>query len=113
MPARRTRGEARERITQIFLAELDRMIPPDESKPLKGRKFLDWENQAARVRQSLLLVLLEERSALEANAQVEEGGHCPFCQSGSVYLEKQMTTPEITSPDGPAVIPKQHCRCRT
>ena len=112
MPARRSREESRERIRQVFEAELDRMIPAEESVPLKGRKFLDWENQVARIRQSLLPVILEERSALEANALVESGGHCPYCQSEAVYLEKQETAQEVISPDGPVVIPKQHCRCR-
>jgi hypothetical protein len=113
MPARRTRQEARQRIMQVFQAEVDRMIPVDESVPLKGRKFLDWEKQIARVRHSLLPVMLEERAGLENNACVEDGGHCPFCQSDSVYLEKQTTRTEVISPDGPAVIDKQHCRCRT
>jgi len=113
MPARRTRQEARERIRQVFEAELDRMIPPDETIPLKGRKFLDWENQISRTRQSLLPVMLEERAALEANAIVDSGGHCPFCQSDAVYLEKQTTQTEVISPDGPANLQRQHCRCRT
>ena len=113
MPARRTRHEARQRIMQVFEAELERMIPPDESSPQKGRKFLDWENQVARMRQSLLPVVLEERAALERNALVEDGGHCPYCQSNSVYLEKPQNQQEVISPDGPVVITKQHCRCRT
>jgi hypothetical protein len=113
MPARRTRQEARDRIRGIFEAELDRMIPADDSVPLKGRKFLDWENQVARMRQSLLPVMLEERAALDSSALVKDGGHCPFCRSGSVYLEKDLTNPEVISPDGPAVLAKQHCRCRT
>lgn len=112
MPARRTRQEARERITQVFQAELDRMIPPDASAPLKGRKFIEWEDQVARIRQALLPVILEERSALEENAEVESGGHCPYCQSDAVYLKKQTTRTEVLSPDGRVVIEKQHCRCR-
>ena len=112
MPARRTRQQARERINQIFQAELDRMFPAAESVPLKGRKFRDWEDQAGRMRQALLPVMLEERSALESNAEVESGGHCPYCQSNSIYLEKQTTRTEVLSPDGQVVIEKQHCRCR-
>lgn len=113
MPARTTRKEARNRIRKIFEAELDRMIPADESIPLKGRKFREWEDQVARIRQSLMPALLEERAALEATATVQSGSHCPFCQSSSVYLEKQKTETEVISPDGPAVIQRQHCRCRT
>jgi len=113
MPAHRTRPEARQRITQVFQSELDRMIPSDESVPLKGRKFREWEDQVARIRQALLPVILEERSALEDNAEVKSGGHCPYCQSDAVYLEKQTTRTEVLSPDGEVVIEKQHCRCRS
>ena len=112
LPALRTRREARDRIRRIFEAELDRMIPSDETVPLKGRKLLDWENQVARMRQSLLPTLLEERAALESDACVVSGGHCPFCRSDRVYLEKQTTQTEVLSPDGPANIQRQHCRCR-
>jgi len=112
MPARRTRQEARQRIMEVFQAELDRMIPPDESKPLRGSKFLDWENQVARVRQAVLPLMLEERAALESNAKVEDGGRCAFCESEAVYLKKQETRGEVLSPDGWVTIQKQHCRCR-
>jgi C4-type Zn-finger protein len=59
-----------------------------------------------------LPVILEERSALEDSAQVAGGGHCPYCQSDAVYLEKQTTHTEVLSPHGKVVIEKQHCRCR-
>jgi hypothetical protein len=88
------------------------MIPPDEATPLRGSTFRDWEDQAAAVRRAVLPTLLEERAALEENARVEGGGRCPHCGSDRVYLEKQETTPEVTSPDGPVVLAKQHCRCR-
>jgi hypothetical protein len=113
MPARITRTEARERLIDTFMAALDRIIPEDESKPLKGTTFASWEDQADAFKQAVVPTLLEERAALEPNARVEQGGHCPFCGSDSVYLEKQTTTPEILTPDGPAAIQKQHCRCRT
>ena len=45
--------------------------------------------------------------------EVERPGHCPLCGSESIYLEKQTTQPEVLTPDGPAVVQKQHCRCRT
>ena len=46
MPARTTREEARQRIIKSFMDSLDRIIPPEESVPLRGRTFLDWEHQA-------------------------------------------------------------------
>ena len=115
MPARTTRKDARTRLLKTMMEALDRIIPEDESKPLKGSKFIDWENQATQFKQAVIPTLLEERAALEANAVVDKGGagHCPHCGSDSVYLEKQTTTPEVRGPDGPVVIQKQHCRCRT
>ena len=37
MPARTTRKEARERLMKTMLEAIERIIPEDESKPLKGR----------------------------------------------------------------------------
>ena len=87
------------------------MIPSDESVPLKGATFLEWEEQVAQVRQAVMPTLLEERCALEHNARVLEGGRCPFCSADGAYLKKEETRPEALSPDGPVVITKQHCRC--
>lgn len=112
MPARTTRKEARARLIKTMMEALDRIIPEDESKPLKGSKFIDWENQATRFKQAVIPTLLEERAALEATAQVENGGHCPHCGSNSVYLEKQITPVEVRGPDGPVMITRQDCRCR-
>jgi hypothetical protein len=94
------------------LDAVDRIIPADESVPLRGSTFGDWEDQADAFKRAVIPTLLEERAALEPNARVERGGRCPHCGSGSVYLEKQTTSPEVLSPDGPAVIERQHCRCR-
>jgi hypothetical protein len=112
MPARTTRKDARERLLKTFMASLDRIIPEDEAKPLRGSVFRDWEEQVGRLRRDLMPAVLEERAALEDNACVESGGPCPFCGSDSTRLEKQITTPEVITPDGPAVVQKQHCRCR-
>jgi len=113
MPARTTREEARRRAVDAFMGSLDRIIPPDESLPLKGSTFRDWEDQVAEMRRAVLPTVLEERATLEDNARVLAGGHCPHCGSDSVYLEKQTTQPEVLTPDGSAVVEKQHCRCRT
>jgi hypothetical protein len=113
MSARTTRKEARERLIQTMMAALDRIIPEDESKPLKGTTFGSWEDQTDAFKQAVIPTILEERAALENNARLENPGHCPLCGSSSVYLEKQTTRPEVRSPDGPVVLEKQHCRCRT
>jgi hypothetical protein len=113
MPARTTRQQARERAIGAFMASLDKIIPPDESVPLKGSTFLDWENQVAQMRRAVLPTVLEERAALEDNARVADAGHCPLCGSDIVYLERQTTRPEVLGPDGPVVLERQHCRCRT
>jgi hypothetical protein len=113
MPARTTRKEARQRLLKTFLDAMDRIIPEDESKPLQGRKFGDWEDQADVLKRAVIPTLLEERAALEESARVESGGCCPYCGSDSVYLKEQISRTEVVSPDGPAVIEKQHCRCRS
>ena len=112
MPARTMRQQARQRVMKTMMDALDRIIPADESVPLKGATFRDWEEQAGQLRKAVLPTLLEERAALEENAQVEEAGRCPHCGSDRIYLEKQTTDPEVLSPDGPVVLHKQHCRCR-
>ena len=113
MSARSPRQEARSRIMATFTAQLDRMIPEDEDVPLKGATFADFEDQAESLAQAALPVVLEERAALEPNAEVETAGRCPHCGSVGVYLEKQVTQPEIQSLYGPTVLYKQHARCRS
>jgi hypothetical protein len=113
MPARSTRQEARARIRAAFEAQLDRMIPENEEVPLKGAIFADFEDQVEELARVALPVALEERAALEANAEVATAGRCPHCGSGRVYLEKQVTDPEVRSPHGPVVLHKQHARCRS
>lgn len=112
MSARTTRGAARERILRTLQASLDQIIPGDESRPLKGSRFIDFEDQVEALARQLLPVVLEERAALEAVSRVEAPGPCPQCGSARVYLRREETQPEVHSPHGPVVIPKQHARCR-
>ena len=116
MAARTTRREARERILKCFMDSLDRIIPPEESVPLRGQTFLDWEQQADILRKAVVPTLLQERAALDAGAQVpaHNCGKCPRCGSERVYLDHggQETQKEVISPHGPVVIAKQQCRCR-
>jgi hypothetical protein len=88
------------------------MIPPDESVPLRGGTFLDFENQVEEVGRAVLPTLLEERAALEGNAVVDHPGCCPHCGSGRVYLRKETRQGEIRSPHGMVVVQKQEARCR-
>ena len=116
MSARSTRREARERIIKSFMDSLDRIIPPEESVPLRGKTFLDWERQADAMRQAVLPTLLQERAALDEAAQVDDGqyGRCPRCGSDRIYLDHggREVQKEVISPHGPVVLSKQQCRCR-
>jgi len=113
MPARTTRQEARSRILATFSAQLDRMIPEDESVPLQGATFADFEDQAEVLAQTALPVVLEERAALESNAEVEVAGRCPHCGCEGAYLEKGVTQPGVRSLHGPVVLTRQQARCRS
>lgn len=112
MSARTTRQAARERIFKTFQAALDQLIPADESRPLRGSRFIDFEDQVEALSRQVIPVVLEERSALEPGAKVELPGPCPHCGSPRVYLKREETQPEVHSPHGPVVVPKQHARCR-
>ena len=112
MPALTTRQAARERVRQIMESALERMIPADGSKPLKGAVFAEFENQAYEVGNEVLTALMEERAKLEGNAKATEAGRCPYCGSGRTYLEKGAVQQELRSPNGPVVIQKQGARCR-
>ncbi|MGD8452271.1 MAG: hypothetical protein PVJ57_10675 [Phycisphaerae bacterium] len=69
MPARTTRGEARARVLAAFAAQLDRVIPTDETIPLKGATFADFEDQVETLAQATLPLALAERATLADNAQ--------------------------------------------
>ena len=116
MPARTTRQVARDRIIKSFMDSLDRIIPSEESVPLKGETFLDWERQADAMRKAVLPTLLQERAALDDSARVEAGqsGCCPRCGSDRIYLDHggRESQKEVISPHGPVVVSTQQCRCR-
>jgi hypothetical protein len=112
MAAKRTREEARDRLRKLFEAELDRLVPADAEKPMKGRTFLDFEMQGVALKQALVPAVLEELAGLSEAAEVKEAGHCPHCGSDRTYLEKGVVKKEIHSPDGPVVLERQQARCR-
>ena len=114
MAALTDRKAARARMLAVFHAALDRVIPADESVPLRGGTFLEWEQQADELERELLPTFLEERAALEDQARVEQAGRCPHCGSDRVYLEKQRVHPvERRTPHGVVVLAEQSCRCRS
>ena len=98
---------------RFLTAQLDRLIPEDESVPLKGATFADFEDQVETLAQAALPVALEERASLESHAEVETAGRCPYCGSEGVYLKKEATQPEVRSRYGPVVLYKQNARCRS
>ena len=112
MGSRMTRQQARERALRTFQASLDEMIPADETKPLRGRRFADWEDQVEQLVQEVAPALLEGRQALEENAEVDQAGRCPYCQSANTYLEKQRTCQKRHGPHGPSEVLAQQARCR-
>ena len=116
MPARTTRRDARERVIKSFMDSLDRIIPPEEAAPLRGKTFLDWERQVDELRQAVLPTVLQERAALDDSAAVDAGssGRCPRCGSDRVYMDHggRAAQKEVISPHGPVVVSKQQCRCR-
>lgn len=107
------RQKARERLGHAFQSILDKMVPADEGVPLPGgRKFVEWEDLADEVDRTLVPMFLEERAALDAAAQADCGGHCPYCSSDRVYLIKAARQVEVQTPHGAVVLTKQSCRCR-
>jgi len=112
MSATRTRQESRERILKTVLEVLDQIIPADESVPLKGATFRDFEMQARTFKEAVIPTLLEERACLDERAAVGRAGRCPHCGLERTYLDKEPVKKEIRSPDGPVVLERQQARCR-
>jgi len=113
MAAISSRKESRQRLLELFQQSMDRIIPEDDSVPLRGQTFRDFEDQAEELRRTILPALLEERAALEETALVESGGTCPLCGSQRVYLSGKPQQREVTSPHGAVVLTHQLARCRS
>ena len=92
MSALTDRPKARERLSQVFQSILDKMVPADESVPLPGKKFVEWEDLADEVDRTLVPVFLEERAALEASAQADCGGNCPALATSSATSTLSMSS---------------------
>ena len=112
MPAQTTRQEARARLRKLYESCLDRFIPPDENIPLKGRTFIEFEEQTYRHGNEVLAAMLEERAKLDAEALVTTAGRCPYCEADRTYLDKKMEQKEVRAPCGTVVLALQAVRCR-
>jgi hypothetical protein len=74
MPALTSRQQARRAAVKAFMSELDRIIPPDQTVPLKGAKFVDWEDRFERLVRTVAPTVLEQRVALQDGAAVDSAG---------------------------------------
>lgn len=112
MGALTDRRRARARLVEVLQAELDRLIPEDEGKPLQGQYFVDWENQAEEVVRKIGVTFLRERSQLEVTARQDRAGCCPRCGSSRTRLLKYERKGELLSPYGEVAAECQTARCR-
>lgn len=113
MSALTTRQAARERLLGHLQAEVDRRIPADESIPIKGSTFLDFENMAEKASNDFYTVLLEEYVALCEQAEcVPTMGRCPYCSSPRVRQVEPSKPKEVRTPRGVVVLSEQTFRCR-
>ena len=113
MSAITSRQAARERLFQLLQAEVDRQIPADESIPLKGSTFLDWENLAERAGNDFYTAILEERLALSEQAVARPTvGRCPYCSSPRIREVEGAKQAEVRTPRGMLVMSQQTFRCR-
>lgn len=113
MAATTDRRAARERLLALAAAQIDKLIPADESVPLRGQFFADFEDQADELQRTICPAFLEERVSLSAAAQVTGGGRCPYCGSDRIYLDKRISQVELLTPHGVMPMSQQHARCRS
>ena len=113
MSALTTRQAARERLLRHLQAEVDRRIPADESIPIKGTTFLDFENLAEEASNGFYAALLEECLALSGQADIAPAAaRCPYCSSPRLRQIGGGKPSEVRTPRGVVVINEQTFRCR-
>jgi hypothetical protein len=112
MPTLTQRRQARARVDVAYQNALAEVIPHDEAVPLRGKTFIEFEDQVYEAGRKVMSVAMEERARLDAAAWQEQPGCCPYCGSDRVYLEKEQTLREFLSPVGPLHVRLQNCRCR-
>ena len=113
MSAMLTRQEAREQLLKRISAEVERHIPSDPNKPVRGDIFREWEDQADELCRAVGGAFLETLSQLHGQAQTQTPGICPHCGSNSTRFIKREGLHERQSKHGPVVLPWQVARCRS
>jgi hypothetical protein len=114
MPATTTREESHARILNMCKSALERVLPLDRTKNMRGGTFIDWEQLVNEHFQPVLAAVLEERAKNDPSAHIpaDRLGRCPYCMSDKIYLRQEETQDELLSTHGPLTIQSQHCRCR-
>jgi len=112
MPPSGSRREARARLLRQFEAALDRLLPEDESVPLRGRRFADFEEQVEALGDALTASMLQERLELDPAAAASSPGRCPRCGAAEVRWRDERTRTEYLSRRGPVVVDLRRARCR-
>ena len=101
MPALKTRRAARERLLRPLQVEVGRRIPADESIPIKGSTFLDFQNMAVKACNEFYTVLPEKCVALSGQAQsVSSPGRCRHCSSPRVRQIDPGKPTKVRTPGG-------------
>jgi len=113
MGAMITREQAREQLRKQFEESLERHIPSDPSKPVRGDLFREWEDQADELCRNIGGAFLETMSQLHGRACEKTPGTCPHCGSVSTRFWEAEGQQERQSNHGPVVLPRQRARCRS
>lgn len=113
MSATTTRAAARQRLQSHFTDWMNKAIPEDETIPMRGETFQDFENQAGELKDAIVPTVLEELAALNKAAHAEKPGRCPHCGSESTRFIQEPGSIEMRAPDGVVVLTTQRARCRS
>jgi hypothetical protein len=74
-----TRQEAWEHVFQTVQGWVDRMIPEDQSQPVRDGLFWAWEEMADAFDREATAALLEAWAGLSGQGQRAHPGACPAC----------------------------------
>ncbi len=109
---RSSRQEARGRMDAAYFKMRDKMLPADESQPVKDGLFWEWEEMADEFDREVTGTFLQELAGTSAQAALVEPGPCPFCQSPNTKWLEEEGQQERQSKHGVVVLPRQVARCR-
>ena len=111
MPALTTRQLARQRLIAEAMKNIDALVPADESAPMAGKTFLEFEQMAAEADRRFRCTAVEELAKLSDTARVVKAGICPQCKSINTRLRHEEKEREIQSPVGSVKHLDQTGRC--